>query len=119
MSDKIRKFETGATRDGDENKPDYEGFLDPLVLEAYGEYMTKHRKQSDGALRDSDNWQKGIPIAQYMKSKLRHIVHTWKIHRGHVAYDERGVKVDLKESLCGELFNTMGYLHELIKKENK
>ena len=54
----IRKFETGATRDTDEGKLDFEGFFSPIVMERFAEYMNKHRRQSDGQLRDSDNWQK-------------------------------------------------------------
>jgi hypothetical protein len=77
----MREFKSGATRDDDADKYDYEGFLSPLVLERYAEYMHKHRKQADGKMRDSDNWQKGIPVVQYMKSKLRHIMVTWKLHR--------------------------------------
>ena len=30
----MRKFETGATRNDDSNKYDYEGFLSPLILKA-------------------------------------------------------------------------------------
>ena len=58
----LRKFDSGATRDTTENKPDYEGYFSPLVFERYGQYMLKHQKQSDGTLRSSDNWQKGMPI---------------------------------------------------------
>lgn len=72
VSNKIRTFDTGATRDTDEGKLDFEGFLSPLALERFAEYMNKHRQQSDGSLRDSDNWQKGIPVKQYMKSMWRH-----------------------------------------------
>ena len=68
----MRKFDSGATRDIVEDKFDFEGFLSPLVLNRYAEYMNKHRKQSDGNLRDSDNWQKGIPMKVYMKSGFRH-----------------------------------------------
>lgn len=115
----MRYFETGATRDSDETKNDYEGFLCPLVIEAYGDYMTKHRKQADGNLRDSDNWQKGIPKAAYMKSKYRHFLDTWKIHRGYKAFDKKtGEEIDIKTSLLSEMFNTMGYLHEVLKEEN-
>jgi hypothetical protein len=64
----MREFETGATRNPEEGKLDYEGFLSPLVLECYAKYMHEHRLQSDGKLRDSDNWQKGIPKEVYMKS---------------------------------------------------
>ena len=70
----MRKFNTGATRDVDNDKLDFEGFLSPTVLIRYAEYMHTHRKQSDGALRDSDNWQKGIPKEVYMKSMWRHFM---------------------------------------------
>lgn len=110
---KVRQFDTGATRDTNTGKLDFEGFLSPLVLKRYAEYLHKHRTQSDGNLRDSDNWQKGIPLAVYMKSKWRHLMSTWLVHRGWS-------KEDIEESLCAEIFNTMGYLHELLKqKENK
>lgn len=109
----IRQFETGATRDADEGKHDYEGFLCPLVLERFGEYMTKHRKQSDGGIRDSDNWQKGIPKDAYVKSAFRHYHDWWKQHRGYEGQD------DLQESICALMFNAMGYLHELLKKEQE
>lgn len=105
----IRKFDTGATRDTAQDKPDYEGFLCPLVIERYGEYMHGHRKQSDGSLRDSDNWQKGIPREVYMKSLWRHFHDLWKLHRGHLAKDT------LENVLCAILFNVMGYLHETLK----
>lgn len=113
----IRKFESGATRDTDVGKLDYEGFLSPIVLERYAQYLHKHRVQSDGKLRDADNWQKGMSIKTYMKSKVRHGVFTWLLHRGFPAIDDKGNEVDLEESLCGELFNTMGYLFEILKEK--
>jgi len=109
--DKTRKFPSGATRDMADNKPDYEGFLSPLVIKAYGEYMNKHRKQSDGKLRDSDNWQKGIPKDVYMKSMWRHFMDLWLEHRGYKSRD------GLKEALNGLLFNVMGYYFELEKEK--
>lgn len=105
----IRTFETGATRDTDRNKLDYEGFLSPAVLRRYAEYMHEHRKQSDGVLRASDNWQKGIPKDEYMKSMARHFMEFWAAHRGD--------KGDKQETLCALLFNVMGYLHEELKNE--
>src|SRR5687768_4320669 len=35
----MREFETGATRNLDNGKLDYEGFLSPLVMERFAEYM--------------------------------------------------------------------------------
>jgi len=116
----MREFDTGATRDSDENKYDYEGILSPCVLKRYAEYMHKHRIQADGKLRDSDNWQKGIPVEQYMKSKWRHFMDTWMLHRQLMneikSFPDRSEEdINLEESLCAELFNTMGMLHELLK----
>lgn len=110
---KIRSFNTGATRDTDEGKYDYEGFLSPLVVERFGEYMNKHRKQSDGNLRDSDNWQKGIPKEAYMKSGFRHFFDWWKEHRGYKT------KEGIEEALVALLFNVQGYLHEYLKEKIK
>jgi hypothetical protein len=107
---KIRTFETGATRDTNQNKADYEGFLSPLVIKRYGEYMNKHRLQPDGNLRDSDNWQKGIPKQEYMKSAWRHFMDWWLENRGFESRDGE------EEALCALIFNTMGCLHEILKE---
>lgn len=114
----IRKFKTGATRDTDMGKNDYEGFLSPLVIERFGNYMTKHRIQSDGSLRDSDNWQKGIPKEAYIKSAWRHFLDFWFLHRGHSRFDkQRNEEITKEEVLCAILFNIMGYLHEELKEK--
>ena len=106
----IRTFATGATRDTSEDKLDFEGFLCPRVLTAYAEYMHKNRKQSDGNLRDSDNWQKGIPQDAYMKSMYRHFMDVWKNHRD-IETEEDDIT-----NLCALLFNVSGLLHEKLKQ---
>lgn len=106
---KVREFDTGANRDTDEGKLDYEGFLSPAVLKRYAEYMHKHRFQSDGQLRDSDNWQKGIPQDAYMKSAWRHFHDWWSEHRGIESKEGK------EEAICALIFNAMGYLHEELK----
>ena len=115
----VRCFESGATRDTDDGKFDYEGFLSPQVIERYGAYMHSHRKQSDGQLRDSDNWQKGIPFTVYMKSAWRHFYDWWHCHRQSQKNPDGYDYSFLEESLCAVLFNTMGYLHELMKKQGR
>ena len=116
----MRKLNTGATRDADDNKFDYEGFLSPIVIRRFGEYMHQHRKQADGKLRASDNWQKGIPKDQYVKSLWRHFHDLWMLHRGYKAVDDKGQVVGIEDAICGILFNAMGYLHEyLVEKINK
>ena len=102
----IRSFPSGATRDTDQGKPDFEGFLSAPALEAFAQYMNKHRVQSDGALRASDNWQKGIPVEAYMKSAWRHFFAVWKGHRGG--------KIEV-DDLCALMFNVQGLLHERLK----
>jgi hypothetical protein len=108
-----RVFETGATRDTEENKPDYEGFISPIVLQRYAEYMNKHRIQSDGKLRASDNWQKGIPRDVYIKSLWRHFMDVWLEHRGSKSRD------GIEDALCGVLFNAMGYLFEILSRKEE
>lgn len=103
----MRKFDTGATRDAVGDKLDYEGFLSPLVLERYAQYMHKCRLQSDGQLRDSDNWQKGIPLDVYMKSMTRHFMAVWSAHRKYT---------HTEEDLCALMFNVMGMLYEVLKE---
>ena len=106
----VRTFETGATRDTDSGKLDYEAFLSPIALRRYAEYMHKHRKQADGSLRAGDNWQKGIPVAQYVKSLWRHVVSVWTAHRsGNELTDEQ------EDNLCAVIFNAFGNLHENLK----
>ena len=106
---KIRSFDTGATRDQDTSKLDYEGFLSPLVITRYAEYMHKNRVQADGTLRASDNWQKGIPLDSYMKSGFRHFKDWWDNHRGLQAREL------VEDAICALLFNACGYLHETLK----
>lgn len=117
---RVDTFETGAIRDIEGDKLDIEGFLSPLVIEEYSRYMHKCRQTATG-LRDSDNWQKGIPVNRYMKSLIRHAIAVWKTHRywgkkGELLGTE-GYRVEmyLKEELCAVIFNAMGYLFELVK----
>ncbi len=106
----VRTFETGATRTSEVGKHDFEGFLSPLALERFAEYMTKHRTQADGTIRPSDNWQKGIPLDSYMKSMWRHFFEVWAIHRGYPGDNT------VEEALAALFFNVQGYLHEIVKK---
>lgn len=109
----MRTFDTGATRDTDRDKLDFEGFLSPISLERYAQYMHSKRQMPNGDLRDSDNWQRGIPIKAYMQSLWRHFFAVWKSYR-------TGSLDECEDELCAVLFNTTGMLHEIIKtKEEK
>jgi len=118
LEGKMRTFESGSTRNSDENKIDPEGFLSPTVIQAFSDYMNKHRIQADGSLRASDNWAKGIPQDAYMKSMWRHFLDVWSIHRGIIRFDETGKEIDKVEALCATLFNVQGMLHEELKRKN-
>jgi len=114
MTEKMRSFDSGATRSSEEGKYDYEGFLSPRVLERYAQYMNENRVQADGVIRDSDNWQKGMGLNVFMKSLWRHFMSLWKLHRGIKDPDT------IEGALCALLFNVMGYMHEvLVAKESK
>ena len=113
FEEKMREFTTGATRDGEEEKVDFEGHFSPVVLEAFGEYMNRCRRCPDGSYRASDNWQLGIPKDAYMKSLWRHFLDVWKEHRGVAT------KAGLRDALCAMMFNTMGYLFEILREEKK
>lgn len=114
-STEMRQFEGGATRNASDHKFDYEGFISPNVLTEYAAYMHKHRLQADGTLRDSDNWQNGIPIKQYVKSLVRHTIDLWSVYRGNVrCCPDDGHKLGLVELCCAVMFNVQGLLFELL-----
>lgn len=114
--DEIREWVSGAYRDTNEEKLDYEAFLNPLVIQAFAQYMHKHRHQADGKLRAGDNWQGlfGSPDehrAVCMKSMWRHFHDLWMFHRGYRGRDT------IKEALCALLFNIMAYLYSILIEE--
>lgn len=110
---RMRLFETGATRNVDDDQLDYEGFLSPLALHAFAEYMHEHRFQANGEVRASDNWQKGIPYESYMKSLTRHFMDLWLHWRDA---PELAREADPKKVLAAILFNAQGALHEMVKE---
>jgi hypothetical protein len=115
-----RFFESGATRDSDAGKLDFEGFLSPQVLWAFAEYMHKNRFMADGTVRGSDNWQGGMPLEVYMKSLVRHFMDLWLMHRGHkVVRPETGEEATLADTLGGIFFNLQGYWLETIRKDGQ
>ena len=109
----LRTYGTGATRDTAEGKLEPWGFTSALVEKRFSEYMQTHRVQSDGALRDSDNWKRGIPIKDYWDSLSRHIEDLRLIHEG---FPGEAREADLETVLCSVLFNVQGMLHEVIKE---
>lgn len=105
------EFSTGANRNISTNKLDYEGFISPLVLKRYAEFMHKNRHLPNGTMRNSDNWQLGIPLDNYMKSLARH---EQDVRLHHDGYGEEAEE-DIETALCAVIFNASGYLFELLK----
>lgn len=112
----MREFKSGANRNNDEGKLDYEGFNSPVVDWYYAQYMHGHRKLETGELRDSDNWQKGFPLEQIYKSLARHYKDYHLTTRGYDVI-ENGEVHDIKDILCGIIFNSKAHLHELLKND--
>ncbi len=112
LGSNMRQFGTGATRSSDEGKLDYEGFDSPLVTKRYAQYLHVNRKQADGNLRGSDNWQSGIPQEAYVKSLIRHVEDV-KLHWD--GYSDEAVDADFEDAICAVLFNAKGLLFELLK----
>jgi len=115
-----RQFSTGATRGTSDGKLDYEGALCPFVLELFVQYMHDNNVMGDGSIRTADNWQKGIPREQYMKSLQRHNHSAWKrlrseknITKEDLAF-ERAIKA-MNKDLFGVMFNSMGLVHENLR----
>lgn len=112
----MREFSTGATRDDDIQKIDPEGFLSPIVLERYCQYLHKHRIQADGKLRASDNWQKTFGDNHFsvcLKSAFRHFMDVWLYHRGYKR------NLDIQDSICATIFNLQAYLFKLLDDGRK
>ena len=99
-----RKFESGAQRDSDEDKEDYIESISWITLQRYAKYMkTQEGKYGRG------NWKKGIPVAEYEKSLMRHI-------QKYLAnkYDDANLEPDI-DHLSAAFFNLQGLIHELEK----
>ena len=83
------------------------------MLKRFAEYMHGHRKQTDGTLREPDNWQKGIPQASYMDSMARHEMDVWLHQSGFPGEATE----DIETAVCGLMFNAMGMLFEVLQAE--
>lgn len=116
MTGPLRDFGTGAVRDANADKLDYRGFLSPLAMRRFAEYMHRHRRLPDGSLRSSDNWKLGIPLDSYMESLIRHV---WELQLAEQGADPSlwrpGQHDDIEDVACAILFNIQGWLHERMK----
>lgn len=114
-----REFVTGATRDLDDSKLDFEGFIAPDVAKLFALYMHINRKMPDGTKRDSDNWQKGIPIPVYHKSLVRHFFNAWSGWRSAspkaTSPHYRSREAETLKDLMAVMFNVQGLVLEMLK----
>lgn len=115
----MRDFESGATRDDDTGKLDFEGYLSPEVLYEFAMYMEEHGHLPDGSTRASDNWKKGIPQDELLKSLLRHVMDIWLLHR-NIDYvrPESDERPSEWEAFAGAFFNLQALWLAKIQEEN-
>lgn len=111
----IVAFSTGATR-STETDFDPSGFLSPAVIAGFCQYMEKHRRQADGGLRASDNWQKGMPTSRAWRSLTRHFLDAWLLSRGYSPKSADCKSVE--DALHGVLFNVQVILKNRIDKDD-
>jgi hypothetical protein len=110
LDESKRTFETGATRDANATKLAYDQGLSVQVLQAYLEYLGKHRTMKDGSLRNWNNWKKGIPPDTYRESLLRHTVDAVRKSYNLPVREESS----LNDLLCAIIFNASGWLFERL-----
>jgi len=97
----MRKFNTGAVRDNEDDKVDFTETISWTAFNRYARYMTsKKNRYGQG------NFKKGIPIDAYERSLLRHIDKYMrnKYEGGNDEPDE--------DHLSAAVFNLFGILHE-------
>lgn len=118
QSKKIRQFASGAIRDTSEGKLEYARFNSPLVMKRYAEYMDLHRKQSDGNLREPDNWMNLFGDNHEdvcLDSLMRHLMDVWLINKGF----PNEAREDIESALCAILFNVNAYLFKILLDKQK
>ena len=116
----LRMSESGAIRNSDVGKINYQGALSPLILEAYGKYIEKHSLLPDGTRRNNKNWQNlfGTPEEHRqvcIESAWRHFIDLLMDHDGYESRD------GIDEALGGLMFNIQAYWFSILKerRENK
>ena len=115
----LRTFPSGATRDTATNKPQYAGYLSPAAIRRFGQYMLKHQVQSDGSMRASNNWKKGIPKEVLLDSALRHLLDVWGYYEEGRPIEQQTARdpKDIEEALCALTFNVNALLFEELQRE--
>jgi len=104
----MRKFNSGAVRDSDDSKPDYIETISWTAFRKFGEYMTSKKGRYG-----SGNFKKGIPIASYEQSLVRHL----QIYLENKY--EQGKHEVKEDHLSAMVFNIFGILHEQARWEKE
>src|SRR4030065_695483 len=120
MYNQVRTFDSGATRDTSDGKLEYARFMSPIVLKRFAEYMNLHRKQTDGNLREPDNWMNLFGDKHEdvcLDSLFRHVMDVWLINKGF----QTEAREDIEPALCAILFNAQAWLFKVLmdKQERK
>lgn len=97
---KITTFKSGAIRDNQEGKPDFNETISWTAFNRYAKYMTG-KKAKYGA----GNFKKGIPTSSYVASMLRH-VDKWMRNTYENGQDELN-----EDHLSAIVFNVFGIMH--------
>ena len=116
----LRTFASGAARDTDKGKLDYEGFLAAITKKRFAEYMHKNRnvgqcEQFPNGFRPSDNWQLGLDPKETLKSLIRHVEDVHLIIDG---WPEEA-RESLQDALCAIIFNAQALLLDDLKQTRR
>lgn len=107
----VTHFESGAIRDSQEGKEEYQEAISDLTLRRYALYMLSQAKKYG-----KGNWKKGISSESYSNSLDRHL-NKYRIKKNWGIDIEPGV-----DHLSAALFNLQGLIHneemEKYKKSN-
>ena len=109
----IREFNTGANRNVSEGKIDPSAAQCPRCFQLYCEYIKKNRKLVNGVVRSDDNWQKGFPPKETIKSLRRHTLDT----ELHLHGDGQHAEETYDNALGGVIFNGFSLWHEHHKND--
>ena len=118
MEEKMREFETGATRNNDPERVDWIKMTSLPALFEYAKYMRAHRHTADGNLREFDNWKGndkrgGMALDEVVESLVRHALDLAALNAGEIPMRE----CNTKEACCAIIFNAMCYLHTILARE--
>ena len=81
-----RTFETGATRNGNKGKYEFDKYVNPINELSYAQYMKSHQV-INWEYRPWDNRQKGIPFDSLFESAYRHMQTLCLLYQWYDVYE--------------------------------